>query len=264
MAWFTPTHSSSRRRGSSPFDRALVSLEESSVRSVELWRCELSDQAAVRLSAALELNSSVLALNLGENRVGDQGATRLAVALQSHGAIQSVYLFCNRIGDNGAEKLARVFEQHLTIMYVDLYGNHIRMRGALALLRAVERNTGIVWMNIQKNMLYDDAVRLEERVDARVNMNRAGTRVITVSLDLPQPSNSNFCRFTCRNMAGLVELRISVPLSCTVAELQGEVCFRLNHRGHMHLLWVDGTLLEEEEMVVGRLFALVSTFQQAC
>ena len=61
-------------------------------------------------------------------------------------------------------------------------------------------------------------------------------------------------------VAGHVEIsRTWLLRGDTVRVLRRAVAARAQHKGHTHLIWADGTPLDED-MPVGRLFALVSTF----
>ena len=228
-----PYRSRSVSRSKSPLKRAISTLEKSSETTVDLW-CD-------------------------DNVFSDTSAIRLAVALRANCTIQRLHLSRNRIRNEGAVVLARVFREHSTITWVDLSDNFIRDRGALALLRAVEGNRCITYMDLAGN---DLPLTIFGLLDSAVDQNAAGTRVFTISLNLPQPTDFRYCSIAFKNLAGVVELNVAVQWIMPIGFLRRHVSRLLSHAGHVEFVLADGTLLTDH-MQVDLLFALVSTFEKA-
>ena len=228
-----PYRSRSVSRSKSPLKRAIATLENSSETTLDL----LCDDAGFGCTSAIQL----------------------AAPLRANNTIQRLHLSRNRIRNEGAAVLARVFREHSTITWVDLSDNRIRERGALALNRAVENNRRITYMDLDGN---DVAPTIFELLDLVVGRNAAGTRVFTVSLNLPQPTDFRHCSIALKNLAGVVELNVEVQWTMPICLLCNHVRRLLSHTGHVDLVLADGTLLTED-MQVDLLFALVSTFEKA-
>ena len=175
-----PYRSRSVSRSKSPLKRAIATLENSSETTLDL----LCDDAGFGCTSAI----------------------RLAAPLRANNTIQRLHLSRNRIRNEGAVVLARVLKGHSTITWVDLSDNCITDRGALALLRAVEENRCITYMDLAGN---DLPLTIFGLLDSAVNQNAAGTRVFTVSLNLPQSTDFRYCSIAFKNRAGVVQLNVA-------------------------------------------------------
>ena len=92
-----------------PLKCAIATLEKSSETILDSAGGELDDRDVVRLSVALESNSTVLEIWLDDSDFGNRGAIRLAAALQLNGTIQRIGLNNNHIASSGAKCLASLF-----------------------------------------------------------------------------------------------------------------------------------------------------------
>ena len=88
---------------------------------LNLSSCDIDDDAAKRLAAALEENTSIHTLNLSSNDIDNEGAKYLATALEKNKTLRIIDLRSNWIEDDGAEYLVKMLEKNKTIqkLYLD-------------------------------------------------------------------------------------------------------------------------------------------------
>eukprot|EP01060_Flectonema_neradi_P011841 TRINITY_DN18808_c0_g1_i1.p1 TRINITY_DN18808_c0_g1~~TRINITY_DN18808_c0_g1_i1.p1 ORF type:complete len:753 (+),score=113.39 TRINITY_DN18808_c0_g1_i1:82-2259(+) len=163
-------------------------LENWSLTSLELTRCNVSGPGAFAIAEALGGNHTLRYVGLSHNNIGDSGCEELAEALArnltleimdlSHcgigdlgtlalaqmielqaeeepgtkaGEIRSINLEGNRIGKPGAAALAASLTQSTKIKSLNLHGNRLRESGALSLAEGIRGTNSLTYLNLGSN-----------------------------------------------------------------------------------------------------------------
>ena len=92
---------------------------------LRLVECELGDDGAREIAAALRVNSTIQTFNLEGNSVGDDGGREIAVALRVNITIQMINLGANRVGDDGAREIAAALRVNSTFQTLNLSNNSV-------------------------------------------------------------------------------------------------------------------------------------------
>eukprot|EP00937_MAST-01D_sp_MAST-1D-sp2_P005142 g5142.t1 len=110
------------------------------LRSLYLFRCELTDAGAAVLARALAHPRAAprqLSLNLCENGIGLAGADALGAALARSAVLRALDMNNNSVGDAGAVALAAGLACNRSLEQLSLWSNGIGPRGAAALVAAL-------------------------------------------------------------------------------------------------------------------------------
>eukprot|EP01064_Diplonema_japonicum_P000659 TRINITY_DN1042_c0_g1_i1.p1 TRINITY_DN1042_c0_g1~~TRINITY_DN1042_c0_g1_i1.p1 ORF type:complete len:736 (+),score=108.86 TRINITY_DN1042_c0_g1_i1:59-2209(+) len=163
-------------------------VENWSLTSLELGRCNVTEAGTFALAEALSANHTLRYLGLAHNTVGDSGCRALCEALSLNqsleildlsscgigdygtlaiaqmlelqmeatptkkcGEIRSLILENNRIGTPGAAALSAAITQTRKLKSLNLYGNRLREAGCAAFTEGLRRNASLTYLNIGNN-----------------------------------------------------------------------------------------------------------------
>lgn len=84
--------------------------QNSTLRVVSLYGCNVADAGAAHLADALEHNSALESLILFNNNVGDEGGQQLLNSLSNNDALQKLELRCNPIGKGLLDQIERMIQ----------------------------------------------------------------------------------------------------------------------------------------------------------
>ncbi|XP_066020326.1 NACHT, LRR and PYD domains-containing protein 3-like [Pocillopora verrucosa] len=177
---------------------------EFQLRSLNLTRNQLTDEAAKYLAEAINSNNSQLrTLNLSENNISDIGAQHLADAINNNNCqLRELYLSHNNILDIGAQHLAEAINNNnCQLRELYLTHNNISDIGAQHLAEAINNN------NCQLRVLYlSDNIISDigaQYLAEAINNNNCQLRVLYLSLNyisdigaqhLAEAINNNNCQ----------------------------------------------------------------------
>ncbi len=143
--------------------------ENTSVRLLGLWKCNIGPAGGGHLARILSSNRQISFLDLGRNPFGDEGATALATGLRNNcGAVKEIYLGFCEIGDAGCVALAAgLAASKCDLKLLALHGNAIGNLGAIALGDALKASTALERCLMAKNRISDQgAIALVTALDA--------------------------------------------------------------------------------------------------
>jgi len=132
----------------------------------------IGDAGATSLAGMLSVNFTITVLTLGNNKIGHVGATAFGKALRTNSAITELYLDNNNIGDAGATSLAGMLSVNFTITVLTLGNNKIGHVGATAFGKALRTNSAITRLSLYDNNIDAD---LSTRIDKLVEINKNST-----------------------------------------------------------------------------------------
>lgn len=160
---------------------AIQSDECSSVKTLLLRNCDISDLGALEISEfltrglyELDLSGNEIGdegvnaitqamivmgascktkyLDLRENKIGDEGAISLSLAMASTDCLQQLNLSKNEIGNAGCELLAHVLSKKTSLKRLILHSNQVDEQGALYFLDVLDYyNKDLVYLDLSRN-----------------------------------------------------------------------------------------------------------------
>ncbi len=133
--------------------KAVLSLLENDITSLDLNRRKIGDSGAKALAEALTHNSSLQTLNLRGNEIGDSGSVALAEALKSNSSLQTLKLGYNQIGASGAAALAEALKSNSSLQTLKLRNNQIGASGSAALAEALKSNSSLQTLRLESNKI---------------------------------------------------------------------------------------------------------------
>jgi len=127
--------------------------------SIDLSRNALGKTGAKELSAALEVNASLVNLDLSGCKIGVSGMYSICDALLKNTTIQSINLYRNIIDVDGARRLGQVLAANKTIEHLDIGHNRIRQTGLKAIVDGIVSNSAskLSTLAIRSNFINDDS-----------------------------------------------------------------------------------------------------------
>jgi hypothetical protein len=155
-----------RDEGASSVVHALA--ENTSVRLLGLWKCNIGPAGGGHLARLLSSNTQISFLDLGQNPFGDEGATALAAGLRDNcGVVKEIYLGFCKIGDAGCVALAAgLAASKCDLKLLALHGNAIGDAGATGLGDALRGSTTLKRCLVAKNRITDQgAIALVTALD---------------------------------------------------------------------------------------------------
>ncbi|KAM9973799.1 hypothetical protein ACTFIW_010932 [Dictyostelium discoideum] len=111
-----------------------------SLKSLNLSRNLIDNQAVEYIAFGLSLNRSILNIDLSCNRIGDQGAKLLSksIAYNENTMINTLNLSSNCIEDSGASSFSDIIINNKTLTQLDLSINWINSNGIIQLSKSFE------------------------------------------------------------------------------------------------------------------------------
>jgi hypothetical protein len=126
-------------------------LENYSLRSLELHRCNVDGSAAMALAQAVAVNQYLLELGLSRNPVGPEGVGALAAALQVNQTLHELDASWTGVDDASAAQLAEALLVNTSLQRLYLERNHIGPDGAGALALALRENSKLQALSLAGN-----------------------------------------------------------------------------------------------------------------
>lgn len=91
--------------------------QNSSVKELKLFNCNLGDEEAIALATMLKTNTSIITLDLGKNNINDRGATALGEALIFNNTLQEIFLEYNPISNRIIQLIFRLNPSLKKVIY---------------------------------------------------------------------------------------------------------------------------------------------------
>lgn len=127
--------------------------------SVDLSRNKLLKTGAKELSAALEVNTSLVNLDLSGCKIGVSGMYSICQALLKNNTLKSINLYRNIIDVDGARRLGKVLAANNCLEHIDIGHNRIRQTGLKAVVDGIVSNSAskLTTLGIRANFINDDS-----------------------------------------------------------------------------------------------------------
>ena len=112
---------------------------------------KISDDGVIAISDYLKRNSSLEKLNLSKNRITNKGAKMIAEALQLNTTLKQLDLSINKIFDDGATAISNVLKSNITLQELNISHNNITNKGITKITEVIQINSTLQNINISKN-----------------------------------------------------------------------------------------------------------------
>ncbi|XP_068723040.1 protein NLRC3-like isoform X2 [Montipora capricornis] len=124
-----------------------------SLTTLELTGCLISDAVAESLCEALKVNTCLSTLNLSWTIIDAAGVESLSEALKVNTCLTTLDLRYNKIGSAGAESLGEALKVNTCLTTLDLSENRVGAAGAESLGEALKVNTCLTTLDLTLNVI---------------------------------------------------------------------------------------------------------------
>ena len=131
-----------------------VISNNSSLTSLSLQHCHLTDSSGVPFGEGLRTNKGMNDFNLFGNDLGDKTMTQIAGALrEGQQRLREFNLGKNFIGDLGGERLGDALAHNRGLLKFSLFHNNLTDRAAVAINKGLQANVAVEEINLGKNLI---------------------------------------------------------------------------------------------------------------
>uniref|UniRef100_A0A6S8A2X7 Uncharacterized protein n=1 Tax=Aplanochytrium stocchinoi TaxID=215587 RepID=A0A6S8A2X7_9STRA len=151
----------------------VLKRKTSTIRTLDLCECEIGDEGAMNIAAALEVNKSLQIIDLSSNDIGPAGAEKIAKALKKNKSLHSLNLASKgvgvNIGDEGVKKIAASLETNKKLQTLILKFNQIGDDEAESIAIALRKNTSLQTLDLDCNLIADEGAK---KIAAALGVNK--------------------------------------------------------------------------------------------
>lgn len=135
----------------------------STVTSLDLSDCRLTDDECIYLSTLLMSNTTLKTLDLSSNHIGDAGAIEIAKLLLVNSSLQALDMHWNDIGRKGLIAIAGSLHVNKTLNSLELGRNSMTPDAVKSFIEMLKSNTGLNELGLRESKFDDeDAMALSD------------------------------------------------------------------------------------------------------
>ena len=128
----------------------------STVQKLNMSYNSISDDGAAAISDSLKINVSLQELDLAGNNIITEGAIKIAEAIQVTKTLQKLNLYNNNISDDGAAAISDSLKINVSLQELNLADNKITTEGAKKIAEAIQVTKTLQKLNLYNNSISDD------------------------------------------------------------------------------------------------------------
>ena len=128
----------------------------STVQKLDMSNNSISGDGAAAISDSLKINVSLQELNLGWNNITTKGAKKIAEAIQVTKTLQTLNLSSNNISDDGTAAISDSLKINVSLQELNLTKNNITAKGAKKIAEAIQVTKTLQTLHLSSNNISDD------------------------------------------------------------------------------------------------------------